>query len=101
MTDMLKKSAGLLIGVVCVVIGGCTVNMTDGQDNTTQDNTTKTVRIVFDNQADVEVDPHFYRSDKTLSANDLFTNAANRYQNFSGKTTIAAKTNVPVDFPAD
>lgn len=91
--------AGTLVGVV--VFAGCTTP-SDPADNVTPTPTpVPAVALVFQNQTDQPVDPNFYRSGSDLTAAALFADPANQYRNFSGKTTIPAKTSVNVSVPID
>jgi hypothetical protein len=89
-------SLGLLI-LFC--LAGCT-GPTTGTDPTPTPTITPTssITVVFDNKANTTVDPGIYRSGSNLTADELFASAANRYQNFNGKTTIPAQTSVSATF---
>ncbi len=85
---------GLL--TVLAALSGCGSSLPG--DGATQNNTLK---IVFINQTDVEVDPNFYLSASNSTTTDLFGNTANMYKNFDGKTTIAAKATVTITLDYD
>ncbi|MFA5865496.1 MAG: hypothetical protein WC975_12525 [Phycisphaerae bacterium] len=80
---------GLIVGLA-ILLAGCNAPVTD----------TDTLTLVFDNQANEPVDPHFSRSGSNLSADQLFDNSSNSYQNFNGETTIPAKTKIEIQLPS-
>lgn len=77
---------------------GCTAPVNPDITPTPTSTPQPAIIVVFDNQADIPVDPHFYHSTATLTADGLFADPANRFQNFNSKTTIPAKTSLSVPF---